>query len=138
MPIVIWYLKNGFRIFCTDLALLFLTLLIVDDTTMNMKGCYKDQSWKVDILASNGEEIAEKQSCAKEVNTFHGCFLSLITNLPCGVKPSDAKIKADKFSAACFFAAGFQKKKYCVNELPKLQQSFIKQIEIQLTKNCIK
>ena len=29
----------------------------VDDTTMNMKGCYKDQNWEVDILASNGEEI---------------------------------------------------------------------------------
>ena len=29
----------------------------VDDTTMNMKGCYKDENWEVDILASNGEEI---------------------------------------------------------------------------------
>ena len=29
----------------------------VDDTTMNMKGCYKDQNWEIDMLASNGEEI---------------------------------------------------------------------------------
>ena len=61
MPIIIWYLKNGFRIFYSDLVLLFFILFIVDDTTMNMKGCYKDQNWEMDILASNGEEIAEKQ-----------------------------------------------------------------------------
>ena len=30
---------------------------------MNMKGCYKDQNWEMDILASNGEEIAEKRVC---------------------------------------------------------------------------
>ena len=29
----------------------------VVDTTMNMKGCYKDQNWEIDMLASNGEEI---------------------------------------------------------------------------------
>ena len=29
----------------------------VDDTTMNMKGCYKDENWEIDMLASNGEEI---------------------------------------------------------------------------------
>ena len=29
----------------------------VDDTTMNMKGCYKEENWEIDMLASNGEEI---------------------------------------------------------------------------------
>ena len=29
----------------------------VVDTTMNMKGCYKEENWEIDMLASNGEEI---------------------------------------------------------------------------------
>ena len=31
--------------------------IVVDDTTMNMKGQHKEEDWEVDILASNGEEI---------------------------------------------------------------------------------
>ncbi len=31
--------------------------IVVDDTTMNMKGQHKGEDWEIDILASNGEEI---------------------------------------------------------------------------------